>query len=77
MIDKDRIHSQLSLSCEKVITSFDLGEGVGSTINKDRINSQFSLLCEKAIGFVDPGEGEADQQLTKTGSSQQSTFTFT
>ena len=51
----ERINSQLSLSCEKAITSLDPGEGGGLMIIMERINSQLSLLHEKAIGCVDPG----------------------
>ena len=63
MIHTKRIHSQLSLSCEKLIASVDPGgrEGGGRlTIDTERIISQLSLSHRKTITSVDPGRG-ADQ----------------
>ena len=56
MIDREGINSQLSLLCEKAITSVDLGGG--SMIGMERINSKLSLLCEKVITSVDSGEAD-------------------
>ena len=56
----ERISSQLSLSCEKAITSVDLG---GPMINAERINSQLSLSREKAITSVAPGGGGGQGQI--------------
>ena len=70
-IDKERINSQLSLLCEKAITSVDPGWEGADLQSTKRINSQLSLLHEKVIASVDLGGGS-----TINKEDQQSAFTF-
>ena len=69
MIDVERINSQLSLLCEKVITSVYLGGGL--MINMERINSQLSLSCEKVITSVDLGGLTIDMEKVRGGINSQ------
>ena len=72
--DTERINSQISLLCEKVITSVDPG-WINNQHREDteRINSQLSLLCEKVITSVVPRGGSMID--TERISSQLSLFT--